>query len=163
MALRRGMNLQIQHLQEQEHVRICGSYWGFLLYPYMWVGLHALGRLQNEEIVDKLSNHIYSAGQTFGKALPRPGLTVPAILLAIDLPGLWLFLYSLDADHEVAIHRSGNYFDIFGLMWQAWISLQPNLTYVDCVRHYLAIDLILTQTNQFKLWTTSGARPRRPN
>jgi hypothetical protein len=53
--------------------------------PYVLVGLHALGRLQNEHIFDKLSNQIYSAGQAFGKALPRPGLTVFAILLAIDL------------------------------------------------------------------------------
>jgi hypothetical protein len=64
----------------------------FYSIAYMWVRLHALGLLQNEEIVDKLSIHIYSAAQAFGKALPRPGLTVLAILLALDLDRVLAFL-----------------------------------------------------------------------
>ncbi len=77
--------------------------------------------------------------------------------------GFWVYLYSLDADHEVEVHFSGNYFEIFGCIWQAWTSLQQKLKYVDSVRHYLALDLILSQTTQFQLWTSSSARPRRPN
>lgn len=80
----------------------------FLFYPVCVGGVACVGASANEHIFDKLSNHIYSAGQAFGKALPDLDLQYSPFSLQSTWLGFWLYLYSLDADHEVEVHFSGN-------------------------------------------------------